>query len=64
MGQMKRKSAMSNRLRLESRGRLAGEAYSGGVLDGLRLTNCFDQFQRSTNLALINASGTVLYDRV
>ncbi len=39
---------------------MAGEGYSGGVLDGLRVTNRFDQFQRRTNLALINAQGTVL----
>jgi hypothetical protein len=30
---------MASRLHLESGGRLAGEAYSGGVLDGLRLWN-------------------------
>jgi hypothetical protein len=39
---MKRKSGMANRLHLESAGRLAGEAYSGGVLYGLRIINQFD----------------------
>jgi hypothetical protein len=57
---MKHASGMANRLHLESGGRFAGEAYSGGVLDRLRITNRFDQFQRRTNLVLINAKGTVL----
>jgi hypothetical protein len=30
------------------------------VLDGLRVTNRFDQFQRRTSLALINPQGTAL----
>jgi hypothetical protein len=57
---MKRKSGMANRLHLESAGRSAGEGFTGGVLDGLRVTNRFDQFQRRTNLALINSQGAVL----
>jgi hypothetical protein len=56
---MKRKSGMANGPHLESGGRSAGEAYSGGVLDGLCATNRFDQFQRRAHLALINARGTV-----
>jgi hypothetical protein len=51
---------MANRLHLESGGCFADEAYTGGVLDGLRIANRFDQFQRRTNLALINSQVTVL----
>jgi hypothetical protein len=34
---------MANRLHLESGGCFADEAYTGGVLDGLRIANRFDQ---------------------
>jgi RHS repeat-associated protein len=45
------------------------EAYSGGVLDGLSVTNGYDQFLRRTNFTLLNAPSSVLattaygYDR-
>jgi RHS repeat-associated protein len=41
-------------------GNLLGEAYTGGPLAGLRITNQYDPFLRRTNLALVNSQGAVL----
>jgi len=38
-------------------GQLKSEAYTGGELSGLRVTNVFDSLLRRTNLALASATG-------
>ena len=41
-------------------GQLLSASYSGGPLEGLTVTNSYDQYLRRTNVALLNASASIV----
>lgn len=45
---------------LSDAGLLLSESYSGGILDGLSVTNGYDQFLRRTNLAILNPASSIV----
>jgi RHS repeat-associated protein len=54
------RDGMTTTLTYNDAGLPLSESYSGGILDGLSITNGYDGYLRRTNLSLLNSSSSVL----